>query len=100
MPRFSVIARVLIVVPAMASALAFELEPEEVFKRVAPSVVVIEVFNRAGVPQGLGSGVVISSREIVTNCHVVQQAIFFRIKRGNREVRGKLRFADEERDLC
>ena len=108
---------------ALASAwtvvLAQTLSPRDVFRQIAPSVVVVEVLgianDRSGKPDisvppqvlASGSGVVIPSRDkgtlIVTNCHLVDQPRFgFRVRQGDvigigyEELVGR----DRERDLC
>ena len=96
---------------AVTPAIAQELSPQEVFRRVAPSVVVVEVKEHTkGRPSKLiasGSGVVVPSEskdrnKIVTNCHVVDNAKdgFVEIVQGEKLGVGFLSARDKTRDLC
>jgi hypothetical protein len=76
------------------------LEPHEIFKRTDPSVVVIEVFDKGNKSLGLGSGVLIAPRDVVTNCHVVGEAARLSIKQGDVLRSARLRYQDSARDLC
>jgi hypothetical protein len=76
------------------------LEPSEIFKRADPSVVVIEVFDKGNKSLGLGSGVIVALRDVVTNCHVVGEAARISIKQGDVQRSARLRFQDTARDLC
>lgn len=53
---------------ALLAGDAIALEPDEVFRQAAPSVVMI--FAQAGKTGSQGSGVVVSPGRVVTNCHV------------------------------
>ena len=97
----------LIAGPAAAQTLA----PQEVFRRVAPSVVVIEVKDvpKTGNPRLIasGSGVIIPDRSkdevlVATNCHVVDQSPngYIYIQQGDDYGIGEIESRDAERDLC
>lgn len=47
-------------------------QPENVFRRVSPSVVVIHIDNAKGDTIALGSGVIVAAEKVITNCHVVE----------------------------
>ena len=85
---------------------AQQLSPQEVFRRVAPSVVVVEALDGNDRVVATGSGVVIPNRDeklslIATNCHVTDQAdIFVRIKQGDTLGFGFVTNKDAVRDLC
>lgn len=59
------------------------LAPADIFKRVAPSVVVIEALDADRRVVALGSGVVIASEKIVTNRHVLEDAVAVRVRQGS-----------------
>lgn len=96
---------------AMPDAQAQQLSPQDVFKQVSPSVVVIEVRDfPKGKPSRVvasGSGVVVPSRKqdetlIATNCHLTDKspAGVFLVKQGDSSGLGILHGRDSGRDLC
>ena len=96
---------------AALPAHAQTLSPQEVFRRVSGSVVVIEVNDspREGETRLIasGSGVVVPSREkditsVVTNCHVVAKAGdgFLGLTAGETNGLGWVAGKDAARDLC
>lgn len=76
------------------------LEANEIFKRADPSIVVISVLDKNGKERGLGSGVIVAPRDVVTNCHVVKDAASIAVKQGGVQRSAKLRYQDTARDLC
>ena len=82
--------------PPSASA----MEAGAVFKQADPSIVV--VFAEAGRAEdsGMGSGVIIAPREVVTNCHVVSKASKIFVAQGDVKRSARIRFHDVARDLC
>lgn len=104
-------AGVSLLVLAVCPAAAQTLSPQEVFRRVAPSLVVVEVkeYPEKGKPRliGSGSGVVIPSREkdvtvVVTNCHVIDKAPYgvVGLTAGELNGLGWVAGKDTARDLC
>lgn len=96
---------------AALPAAAQNLSPQEVFRRVAPSVVVIEIRdapeNGPSRVIASGSGVVVPDRSkdavlIATNCHVVEKSPYgaVGIKQGDEEGLGWIEGRDTARDLC
>src|SRR6185436_14154977 len=79
---------------------ALALEANEIFKRADPSIVVISVSDKNGKERGLGSGVIVAPRDVVTNCHVVKDADSIAVKQGGVQRSAKLRYQDTARDLC
>lgn len=79
---------------------ANELSPEAVYATVAPSVVVIEAADRYGRVYASGSGVVTASQQVVTNCHVVQQAVQIKVRLGGAEYAASSSTSDTYLDLC
>lgn len=57
----------------------------ELFESVSNSIVVVYGKSSRGKPESLGSGVVLSAGEIVTNCHVIEKSAMFSVKHRNRE---------------
>src|SRR5258706_8352427 len=77
------------------------LEPEQVYAKVAPSIVVVVGYKiPKSTESSLGSGVVIAPVQIVTNCHVIDGADLIYVKHEKISSLALLRFADPDRDLC
>ena len=51
----------------------------QVFDMVKDSVVVVKTLDRAGKETGLGSGVLLPSGKIATNCHLVEGGTSYRV---------------------
>lgn len=75
------------------------LSPPEVFERASKSVVIIEADQGAG-KRALGSGVVVTTVWIATNCHVIGLASLVTIRRGDHTLTARLGPRDESSDLC
>ncbi len=71
-----------------------------VFEAAAPSIVVVQVKDAKGKTEGQGSGVVIGKEEIVTNCHVIENAASYSVKHQERQFMARLKHADWTRDIC
>lgn len=88
----------------LAASLAvpsFALEPDQVYAKVAPSVVVVTGYDSARPSkQSLGSGVIIARGQIITNCHVVEDTDVIYLSRGDVKTQGIVRYRDPDRDLC
>jgi S1-C subfamily serine protease len=67
------LALVLAVLPLAAHALT----PSQVFEQVKDSVVVIKTLDAEGTATTQGSGVLLPSGKIATNCHVVKDGVRF-----------------------
>ena len=76
------------------------LSPEAIYASVAPSVLVIESLNASGQAISRGSGVVIASELVLTNCHVVTQASAVRVRSGSSEYTAISDTSDTQLDLC
>src|SRR4051794_22416499 len=95
-------ARILIgIVWATMSIRALALEPDELYAKLAPSIVVV-LGQKTANPEfsKQGSGVVIAAGQVVTNCHVIEGADLIYVKREKLSSVAVLRFQDPERDLC
>jgi len=75
-------------------------DAQQVFARVAPSVVTVRTFDSQGVDDGQGSGVVIARAQVVTNCHVVREAASLRVLAADKEFAAAWRRQDPARDIC
>jgi hypothetical protein len=76
------------------------LSPVELFQRVSPSVFVVEALDENGKTLALGSAVAIARDSLITNCHVVQDGFFLRVRRGKENWAAKLIQAVPNHDLC
>lgn len=88
-------------------ALAQEMSPQQVFKAVSPSVVVVNVWGADDELIASGSGIVVPSRKekvttIATNCHVVDEAPsgVVGVRSGDIWGVGRVVGKDVARDLC
>ncbi len=90
----------LLVACATLSTFAHALTPSEFFAKVAPSVWLVRVFDKDGMPTGTGSAVVIAPETLITNCHVLKGAHSFQLEHEGRVVVAKLDMWDTARDVC
>lgn len=74
--------------------------PEQIFKQVSPSIVVVDIFNIKREPIGLGSGIVIGLGKVITNCHVAQKGNGLQIRQKNKTYNATLIFVIPKQDLC
>lgn len=81
--------------PALAG-----LAPDELFRRLSPSVWRVVTSDAAGRAIATGSAVVVGPGVLVTNCHVLKGAAGVALRSGDRTVAARLLHADTERDLC
>ena len=79
---------------------AFALTPSQVFDKVKDSVVVIKTLNDKGEAFSLGSGVILPSGKVATNCHVIKDGVSFQVGRGKNLVSATLYAGDEDKDIC
>ena len=77
------------------------LEPDQVYAKVAPSIVVVVAYKSANPDDSVqGSGVIIAPGQIVTNCHVIEGADVIYLSHDKNYSTALLRFEDPDRDLC
>ena len=72
----------------------------QVFERVRGALVTIETRDERGEPESQGSGVVIAPEQVVTNCHVIEDADTIQAIRLGKSFRASLLRRDASRDLC
>lgn len=87
---------ILLLLPVFALAKT----PAEVFSMTSPSIVIVRALDAQDKVISLGSGVVIASTQVVTNCHVTDKAVRIEVKSGTNTLAVSLRYIDRERDLC
>src|SRR5690349_11545957 len=76
------------------------LEASEIFKRADPGIVVISTTDKDGKDLALGSGVLVAPRDVITNCHVLKNAVGIAVKQPGVQRSARLRYQDTARDLC
>lgn len=76
------------------------LTPSQVFDKVKECVVVVKTLNAQGKVKGQGSGVLLPSGKIATNCHVVERGASYQVGRGKQLVRATLYAEDGDKDIC
>ena len=91
---------IFILILATAPFAAQALTPSQVFDKVKDTVVVIKSLNAKGEPLGQGSGVMLPTGKVATNCHVVKDGARFQAGRDNSFVPATLFAADADKDIC
>jgi serine protease Do len=87
-------------VACVAQAQPVTLSPEELYRRLAPSVWVVRTYDADGIAARTGSAVVIGPETLLTNCHVLEKAKRFVVRNDNVQHDAKLQYIDVQRDLC
>jgi serine protease Do len=80
--------------------LGYALTPDQVFDKVKDSIVLVKTLDAQGKVEGQGSGVLLPSGKIATNCHVVEGGASYQVGRGKELVRATLYAEDEDKDIC
>lgn len=81
-------------------ALAYALPPNEVFDKVKNSVVIVKTVDIQGNIISQGSGVVIRSNLIATNCHVVKGGASYQVNQGQNLIPAHIFSEDIDKDIC
>ncbi|MCL6481490.1 MAG: trypsin-like peptidase domain-containing protein [Firmicutes bacterium] len=90
-----------VVVPAAATQKPSSDDPgTQVFAKVSPSVVVVLGRDMQGQPVAQGSGVVIAPERVITNCHVLEEALSLEVRSGEHNLAAARSRSDPARDLC
>lgn len=76
------------------------LSPSQVFEKVKDSVVVVKTLDATGKSFARGSGVLMPSGKIGTNCHVVKNGVSFQVGGDKQFVPANLWGGDEGKDIC
>lgn len=94
------LASVAVALLGLIAASSYALSPEQVFAKAAPSIVVVKVFGANKSPAALGSGIVVGTHEVVTNCHVLSSGTITRVTVGGKSHDARVIASDVARDLC
>jgi len=78
----------------------YALTPDQVFDKVKDSIVVVKTLDAQGKVKGQGSGVLLPSGRVATNCHVVEGGASYQVGRGKELVRATLYAEDGDKDIC
>ncbi len=76
------------------------LSPSQVFEKVKDSVVVVKALDVKGKVIAQGSGVLMPSGKIGTNCHVVKNGTLFHVGGDKQFVPARVWGSDIGKDLC
>lgn len=82
--------------PAQIHALA----PDQVFDKVKDSIVVVKSFDAKGKIQEQGSGVLLASGRVATNCHVVAGGSSYTVVQGTQAVAALFFAGERDKDIC
>lgn len=85
---------------ALGSSAAHALTSSQVFDAVKNSIVVIKSLDAKGEQTAMGSGVLLPSGKIATNCHVIKDGTRFQVGRGKRFVTATMYAGDDDKDIC
>lgn len=85
---------------ALCSSAVQALSPSQVFEAVKDSVVIIKSLDVKGVQTAMGSGVLLPSGKVATNCHVIKDGSRFQVGRGERFVVATIYASDSDKDIC
>lgn len=77
-----------------------DLSSDKIFQKVSPSVFVVESIAQSGETRMFGSAVAVGNNFLITNCHVVQDSWFLRVRRAKETWSATLIEASPDHDLC
>jgi len=86
----------LLLLPTYAQALT----PDQVFEKVKDSIVVVMALDVKGKLKGQGSGVLLPSGQIATNCHVTKEGPLYQVVQGKQVTSATLYAEDRDKDIC
>lgn len=72
----------------------------EVFQDISGSVVVVQNYDSSNKLQSMGSGIILPSGNVATNCHVIDKAGRLAIIYQKKEYPAKALYTDRFRDVC
>lgn len=81
-------------------ACAQALTPDKVFDMVKDSIIVVKTLNSEGKVKSQGSGVILPSRKIATNCHVLEGGFSYQVGRLGQFASASLYAQDSDKDIC
>ena len=74
--------------------------PELIFEEVSASIVIVDILSATGQKTGHGSGVVIGTETVVTNCHVSDEATFLMIRWREKVYSATVEYRHPDQDIC
>src|SRR3989442_1609862 len=74
--------------------------PQELFKRLAPSVFIVAVFDESSSIVAFGSGVAVAPDQVGTNKHVIEAGVSLRVAQGDKVWPAMLTHIHPDHDLC
>src|SRR5882724_195050 len=74
--------------------------PQELYQRLSASVFIVESLDATGTVVAKGSAVAVATGEVVTNRHVIEDGVSWRLKRGNNTWPATITHLDADHDLC
>lgn len=86
--------------PAQKDHTPAVLSPQALFRRLSPSIFIVEVLDKNGSPVAIGSGVAVASDQVVTNKHVIEGGVALTVKQGSRTWPAAVTYLDPDHDLC
>jgi serine protease Do len=90
----------LCVVTALSHHAVYAEGADKFYARTAPSVWRVRNLDSSGKEVGLGSAVVVQKGALLTNCHVIKNAVKVELSFGHQRYPAILEHIDIERDLC
>jgi cytochrome c-type biogenesis protein CcmH/NrfG len=78
----------------------YALTPAQVFDKVKDAVVVVKTIDAQGEVKAQGSGVLISSGRVATNCHVGEGGSSYRVGQGRKIFFATLYAENSDKDIC
>ena len=85
---------------AILSVPGYALTPRQVFDKVKDTVVVVKTLDAQGKLKAQGSGVLLPSGRVATNCHVIEGGDSYLVGQGKQLVSATLYAEDGDKDIC
>lgn len=79
---------------------AYALTPSQIFEKVKDSIVVIYIMDEQMKLKAQGSGVVLPTKKIATNCHVIENSSYIMAERNKKLSIVKYDSGDLSKDIC
>jgi tetratricopeptide (TPR) repeat protein len=98
--RRSIIVALVPFLSFLLSVNAIAKTAAEIFEKASQSVVVVQIQDEQGKTIAFGSGVVLPSGDVATNCHVIEDAVGIRVYQGKNGYNASPRYNDWDRDVC
>lgn len=100
--KIAAVCAVLVAGVLIAAIVMQGTSSDRVFKQASPSIVVVLGLDKKDEVQGQGSGVVVGTQEVITNCHPVGQAAEIAVLQVSQQkkMKASVLARNDERDLC